>query len=76
MILFVFSRVHHRFRTGQAVDLENTLQEIVDRDRRDEDREIAPLRRADDAVLVDTSDLTMTAVLEHMVALARQRLAL
>ncbi len=61
---------------GQDVDLDRTLQEIVERDRRDEEREVAPLRRADDAVLVDTSDLPLDRVIDQMEALARGRLGL
>lgn len=45
------------------------------RDRLDASREIAPLRRADDAVLVDTSALTFAEQVEAIVALARARSA-
>jgi cytidylate kinase len=40
---------------GQAVTLEQTLREVVARDRQDETRKVAPLRRADDAVEIDCS---------------------
>jgi cytidylate kinase len=61
---------------GQKVDLERTLAEIIERDRRDEEREVAPLRKADDAQLVDTSDLPLDRVIAQMEATARARLAL
>ena len=61
---------------GAEVDLERTLAEIIERDRRDEEREVAPLRRADDAELVDTSDLPITDVIDQMEARARARLQL
>ena len=61
---------------GVEVDLDRTLAEIVERDRRDEEREVAPLRRADDAELVDTSDLPIEQVITQMEQHARQRLKL
>ncbi|MEN8374153.1 MAG: (d)CMP kinase [Gemmatimonadota bacterium] len=47
---------------------------LKERDRRDAGREIAPLRRAPDAVLVDTSDLTFHEQVDAVVELARKRL--
>jgi cytidylate kinase len=55
---------------GQAVKLDETLREIEERDRRDSGRDLAPLRQADDAVLIDSSsmdaDQVMARVLEHI----------
>lgn len=59
---------------GSRVTLEETRDEVVARDRQDEGRAIAPLRRADDAVLVDSSDLDLDTVLEQVLALAKERL--
>lgn len=59
---------------GQKVELEKTLAEIIERDRRDEERAIAPLRKADDAELVDTSDLPLDRVIDQMERSARARL--
>lgn len=42
---------------GRPVDLQVTLREIEERDKRDSEREIAPLCKADDAVLVDSSSV-------------------
>lgn len=42
---------------GSSVTFEQTRDEVASRDRQDEQRAIAPLRRADDALLVDTSSL-------------------
>jgi CMP/dCMP kinase len=58
---------------GQTVDLEKTLQEILVRDERDSTRATAPLKQADDAVLLDTSALDEPSVVERMEALARAR---
>ena len=44
---------------GQTADLEKIKKDIEERDYRDMNREIAPLRQAEDAVLVDSSDMTI-----------------
>ena len=49
---------------GYEVDLDALLKEIVARDEQDAAREIAPLKKADDAVLVDTSSMTIEEVLK------------
>jgi len=55
---------------GEAVKLDETLREIEERDRRDSGRDLAPLRQAEDAVLIDSSSLdadqVMARVLEHI----------
>ena len=58
---------------GQTVDLAATLQEILIRDERDSSRATAPLKQAEDAVLLDTSALDEAAVVDQMEALARAR---
>ncbi len=47
---------------GHTVDLEQLKEEIVLRDEQDSTRAIAPLKRADDAILVDTSEMTAEQV--------------
>ncbi|MGZ8435315.1 MAG: (d)CMP kinase, partial [Candidatus Binatia bacterium] len=42
---------------GRPVDLQVTLREIEERDKRDSERDIAPLCKADDALLVDSSSI-------------------
>jgi cytidylate kinase len=59
---------------GQVSDLERTRAEMVERDRRDESRAAAPLRRADDALLLDTSSLSVEQALDRMEAEVRARL--
>jgi cytidylate kinase len=58
---------------GQTVDLAETLKEMLVRDERDSTRAVAPLKQADDAVLLDTSELGEPAVVDRMEALARTR---
>ena len=47
---------------------EDVLREVRERDRRDMTREISPLRRADDACLVDSSDMTIEQVVDAIMA--------
>ena len=47
---------------GNRVNFEDILEEIVRRDKQDSTRAVAPLRIADDAILVDTSDMTIDEV--------------
>ena len=44
---------------GQAVSYEDILQNVVERDRIDSTRAVAPLKQADDALLLDNSHLTI-----------------
>lgn len=55
---------------GQAAVLEDIIKEIEERDYRDMHRDIAPLAQAEDAVLVDTSDMNIdqvVACLDHII---------
>ncbi len=54
---------------GQACDLEKIKADIEDRDYRDMHREHSPLRQAQDAVLVDSSDMTVEEVIERILSL-------
>lgn len=51
---------------GMQVDMQATLDEIIERDRRDTQRATAPLRRADDAVDVETTGVPVADVIEFM----------
>ena len=61
-------------RAGHAVTRDEVLAEIRARDRRDSERDVAPLKPADDAVLLDTSSLALDEVIERLVALAEERI--
>ena len=56
---------------GEDCNLEEIAHDIEERDRRDMTREIAPLKQAEDAVLVDSSDMTITEVVKTIVDLCR-----
>lgn len=51
---------------GYDVSYESILREIKERDKRDSEREIAPLKCAEDAVVVDTSDMTPEQAVEFI----------
>jgi CMP/dCMP kinase len=51
---------------GMTVDMQATLAEIIERDRRDTQRAAAPLRRADDGVEVETTGVPIADVIESM----------
>ncbi len=58
-------------RAGSAqVDLDRTHRALVARDLKDSQRKASPLTLAPDAVLVDTTDLTLDEVVDHVCALA------
>ena len=56
---------------GEPCNLEEIAHDIEERDNRDMNREIAPLKQADDAVLVDSSDMTIEEVVQTIVDLCR-----
>ena len=60
---------------GEPVDEEALASAIAERDRRDSERTEAPLRPAGDALVLDTTDLGLDAVVTRLVALVRARLA-
>lgn len=49
---------------GQEADFEQVKKDIEYRDKNDSERKFAPLRQAEDAVLVDTSDMTIDEVID------------
>jgi len=59
-----------------AAEVEAEKERLAGRDRRDSERAVAPLRPADDAVPLDTSDLSFEEQVERIVALARGRAGL
>jgi cytidylate kinase len=59
---------------GLSANLAALSLEIAERDRRDASRPIAPLRPADDAVIVDSTSMSIDAVVARVLELAAQRL--
>ncbi|GEL26133.1 cytidylate kinase [Pseudonocardia sulfidoxydans NBRC 16205] len=60
-------------RAGRGVDAAVTLADVRRRDRLDSTRAVSPLHKADDALLVDTDELSVDAVLDELLRLAAER---
>lgn len=56
---------------GESCDFDKIEQDIIERDERDMNREISPLRQAEDATLVDSSDMTIEEVADAIIALCK-----
>ena len=54
-------------KTGQSADFNVILEEIKQRDYNDSHREFAPLKQADDAVFIDSSDMTIDQVADFII---------
>lgn len=66
-------RYKELMQKGETCDLEKITQDIIDRDHRDMTREISPLKQAEDAVLVDSSDMTIDEVVEKIISLCKKQ---
>lgn len=53
-------------KKGEDCDLEQIAQDIKERDERDMNRDTAPLKKAEDAILVDSSDMTIPEVVSEI----------
>lgn len=71
-------RAMRRFREltgrGQKVDFETLHNEIRQRDKQDSEREFSPLKRAKDAVVVDTSELGISEVVAKIKSLIQSKI--
>lgn len=71
-------RAHRRYlellERGQQAEYEQVLKDVRERDSRDMNRETAPLRQAEDAVLVDTTGIGLEESFQMMLRLIRERL--
>ena len=61
---------------GQAADFNTVLRDIRERDHQDETRPVAPLKRAEDAALLDTTQLNLEQSLEGLLSLVKEKIAL
>lgn len=58
---------------GLDVNLDELKAEISLRDKQDSERKISPLRKADDAMLLDTSDMTIAEVADYIIKLVQEK---
>ena len=71
------SRAERRYKEliekGQQVTMDGILHDINERDRQDMTRAVAPLKQADDAVLLDTSSLTLEESIAAVLRIIREK---
>jgi cytidylate kinase len=76
MVAGIRSRAERRRKDlekqGQSMSTDSLVTEIEDRDRRDTSRAESPLRKADDAIEIDTSDMTIEQQVDVVVSTARR----
>jgi CMP/dCMP kinase len=74
----VNTRAHRRFeelkKKGASITEREVLDQLLERDRRDTGRELAPLKRADDAIEIDSTKLSIDAVVAAMKAKINARI--
>ena len=79
--IYLTASIHERARRRQrelelkgiSLPLEQLEAEIAARDKSDQERDLAPLRLAPDAVVVDTTELSIEQQVERIVALAKDK---
>lgn len=67
-------RCEEMLSKGESVSLAETVADVEKRDLQDTERDIAPLRQADDALLIDSSFLTIDQVVNSMEAICRHKI--
>lgn len=58
---------------GVECDIDTIEKEIIERDERDMNREIAPLKQAEDAVFLDTSDMNIEEVTDKIMTIIKEK---
>lgn len=67
-------RYEERVNKGEACDFDVVLKECIERDKNDMTREVSPLIQAEDAIVVDSTNMTQTQVVDTIIALLKERL--
>lgn len=66
-------RVNQLLEKGQNVNPDEVLKNIIERDKRDQEREVTPLIKVPEAIAIDTSNLTLNEVIEKIISLAKEK---
>ena len=61
-------------KNGSDITYEEVLKNVIFRDGNDKNSNIAPLKQADDAVLVDTTELTIEQVKEKVISIIKEKM--
>ncbi len=76
--IFLTASVEERAQRRLLQETNSTYEEILNdikvRDHKDSTREISPLKQADDAILIDTTGITIEQVVEKIISLVKERL--
>lgn len=67
-------RLKELHEKGQTADFEQVKRDIEYRDKNDSEREFAPLKQAEDAILVDSTDMTIDEVKNRILELVREKM--
>lgn len=68
-------RYKEQAERGIDCDIKEIERDIIARDEQDMNREVAPLRQAEDAVLVDSSDMTIDQVVDEIIRIYQEKTA-
>ena len=68
-------RRYEQMKDKDGISYEEVLKDLNQRDYQDTHRDIAPLKQADDAILLDTTDMSFDEVVSAIESLAKERLA-
>ena len=60
--------------SGIDCDYSEILEKVIERDNQDINREISPLKKADDAILLDTSNLTFSESIDKIIEIIKSNL--
>jgi cytidylate kinase len=66
-------RVEELRNAGRQVSLDETLREMGERDKRDSERDLAPLRKANDAIVIDSTSLDAEVLAENVMQQIRKK---
>ncbi len=78
LVATVFERANRRYKEylqkGENPCFETLQKEIEERDYQDSNREISPLKKAEDAVEIDTTNMTVDEVIDKIITMLKERL--
>jgi cytidylate kinase len=74
MLVRAFRRQQELLERDQMVDLDDVMENIKSRDRIDTSRQESPLRQADDAIVIDTTFITLDEQVDEVIRIALSRM--
>lgn len=66
-------RYQERLNKGESADYEGILKQVMERDMLDSTRDLAPLKQAEDAILLDSTGIPFEAVVAKILQIAKER---